>query len=142
MSDFSAFLAQNKLKHENIKYVASKDFVDKQGKPMEWELKRIDSDEDERLRKSCMRQIKVAGRTNQFRSEMDSNTYIAKLAATSIVFPDLNNKELQDSYGVMGAEALLKKMLAPGEYADLCTKVTEVNGFDSDINDLVEEAKN
>lgn len=142
MSDFSAFLAQNKLKHENIKYVASKDFVDKHGKPMEWELKRIDSDVDESLRKACTRQIKVAGRANAFRSEMDSNAYITKLAVASIVFPDLNNKELQDSYGVMGADALLKKMLAPGEYADLCTKVTEVNGFETDMNDLVDEAKN
>jgi hypothetical protein len=142
MSDFSAFLAQNKIKHENVKYVASKDFVDKQGKPLEWELKRIDSDTDESIRRSCMRQIKVVGKANQFRSEMDTTSYITKLTVATIVFPDLNNKELQDSYGVMGADALIKKMLAPGEYADLCAKVSEVNGFDTDMNDMVEEAKN
>ena len=41
MSDFSAFMAQNKIKRENVKFVASKGFVDKDGKPIEWELRQI-----------------------------------------------------------------------------------------------------
>lgn len=142
MSDFSAFFAENKIKHENLKYVASRDFVDKDGKPLEWEIRRLDSDEDEQIRKSCMKQIKVQGRSGATRTEMDTQSYICKMTVASIVYPDLNNKQLQDSYKVMGAEQLLKKMLAPGEYADLTTKVTEHNGFDVTLSDLVEEAKN
>ena len=42
----------------------------------------------------------------------------------------------------MGADALLEKLLTPGQYADLLIAVQEVNGFDDDINDLVNEAKN
>lgn len=143
MSDFSAFFAENKIKHENLKYVASRDFVNKEtGKPLEWEIRRLDSEEDEKLRKSCMRQIKVQGRSGATRTEMDMQGYICKMTVASIVYPDLNNKRLQDSYNVMGAEQLLKKMLAPGEYADLTTTVTEHNGFDVTLSDLVEEAKN
>ncbi|MNN89462.1 Phage XkdN-like protein [compost metagenome] len=59
-----------------------------------------------------------------------------------MTFPDLKNAELQKSYGVMGAEALLHKMLLPGEYANLVQKVQELNGFDADMNELVEEVKN
>lgn len=33
-------------------------------------------------------------------------------------FPDLNDKDLQDSYGVMGADSLLKAMLTPGSTPD------------------------
>ena len=50
--------------------------------------------------------------------------------------------DLQDSYGVMGAEELLKVMLLPGEYANYLGKVQEICGFDKNMNDLVEEAKN
>ena len=42
----------------------------------------------------------------------------------------------------MGAEALVDKVLNPGQFAELFQKVQEINGFDTDINDLVEEAKN
>ena len=42
----------------------------------------------------------------------------------------------------MGADALLKTMLSPGEYADYLSKIQEVNGFDVTLQDEVEEAKN
>ena len=57
------------------------------------------------------------------------------------MFPNLQDTELQDSYGVMSAEELITTMLTPGEFEDYSTKVMQVNGFDSDT-DLVEEAKN
>ncbi|EQG32401.1 phage XkdN-like family protein [Clostridioides difficile DA00129] len=60
----------------------------------------------------------------------------------TIVFPDLHDAELQNSYGVMGAEELLTTMLTPGEYTDLSSEVGEVNGFDRTFEDKVEEAKN
>ena len=142
MSDFSAFMAQNKIKRENVKYVASKSFVDENGEPIEWELRQIGNKEDDALRKSCTRQVKVVGKANMTRQELDSGLYMGKLAAACTVYPDLNNKELQDSYGVMGSDDLLKAMLSAGEYAEYCNKVSEVNDFDIDLNDRVEEAKN
>lgn len=142
MSDFSAFMAQNKIKRENVKFVASKNFVDKDGKPLEWELRQIGNKEDDALKKSCTRQVKVIGKGNMTRQELDSGLYMGKLAAACTVYPDLNNKELQDSYGVMGSDDLLKAMLSAGEYAEYCNKISEVNDFDIDLNDRVEEAKN
>lgn len=143
MSDFSAFFKRNKIKHENLKYVVSPDFVDeKTGKPMEWEIRRLSTAEDEAIRKSCMKQVKVPGRSGVTKTEMDTQLYITKLTAACIVFPNLNDKQLQDEWNVMGAENLLKEMIAPGEYADLTTKVTEFNGFDISMSELVDEAKN
>ena len=54
----SAFLAENALSVENVKFVASKRFLsdelDDKGKrkTMEWEIKAITGTEDEALRKS------------------------------------------------------------------------------------------
>lgn len=42
----------------------------------------------------------------------------------------------------MGAEALLKTMLTPGEYADYAAKVQEVCGFETSMEELVSDAKN
>ena len=141
MSNLSCFLAQNVIKEETVKYVASKRFIDG-GKPVEWELGCITSEEDERLRKSCTKKVQVPGKKNMFTPETDYDKYLGLLAVKCIKYPELNNAELQNSYGVMGEDALLKTMLKPGEYQDLLKKVQEINGFDTGMDELVEEAKN
>lgn len=142
MSDFSAFLAQNKVKQENIKFAVSKSFIGADGKPIEWELRAVTADEDEAIRRAATKKVKTPGRSNTYTSEMDANTYLSKLTACSVVYPDLKNAELQNSYKVMGEEALLKAMLTGGEFVTLSGKVAEINGFDNDLNEAVEEAKN
>lgn len=141
MSNFSAFMAGNALKGETVKYVASKRFMDK-GKPIEWELQAIDSETDEALRKESTKKVPVAGKRGQYTSETDTDKYIGKMCVACIVFPNLNDAELQDSYGVKSADALIKKMLLPGEYTELKAKVMEVNGYDMSMEELVDEAKN
>ena len=42
----------------------------------------------------------------------------------------------------MGAEALLKAMLTPGEYAAYAARVQEVCGFDEVFGELEDQAKN
>lgn len=142
MGNLSAFLAENAVKVENTKYVASKRFLDADGKPIPWEIQCITSTEDEALRKSCTKRVPVPGKRNQYTQETDYNAYLGKLAARCTAFPNLNDAELQNSYDVMGADALLKTMLTPGEYAEYLVKVQEVNGFDVTMEDEVEEAKN
>lgn len=140
--NLSAFLAENALAVENVKFAASKRFMGDDGKPMLWEIKTITGTEDEALRKSCAKRVPIPGKKNQYQKETDYDMYLGKLAVACTVFPDLNNKELQDSYKVMGADALLKAMLTPGEYADYVQKVQEVCGFDTSLQDEVDEAKN
>lgn len=141
MSDFSIFMAGNAAKEETVKYVASKRFAVK-GNPVEWELKSIDSDLDEMLRKECTKKVPVPGKRGQYNQETDTDKYIGKMCVACIVYPNLNDAELQDSYGVKDGMALLKKMLKPGEYTELKAKVMEVNGYDMSMEELVDEAKN
>ncbi len=138
----SAFLAGNALRVENEKYVASKRFLDENGQPIAWEIKAITGAEDEALRKSCTKSVQIPGKKHQYQRETDYNMYLGKLAAVCTVFPNLQDKQLQDSYGVMGAESLLKTMLTNGEYADYLAKVQEVCGFETSLQDEVDEAKN
>ena len=142
MGDLSCFLSQNAITVENVKVVVSKRFMNKDKKPVEWEIKCITSEQDELIKKECTKRKPIPGKKGAYMPETDYDQYVGRLAVACTVFPDLDNKELQDSYQVMGAEALLKKMLTPGEYREYLSKVQEVNGFDIALEDLVEEAKN
>lgn len=137
----SAFMAQNAKQVENRKFVASRRFVGENGKPMEWELCCISAGENQKIRKSCMKSVPVNGKRGQYTQEFDNAGYQAKLAARCVVFPDLNDAELQESYGVMGAEQLISVMLNGGEFDELISAILDHNGF-TDMGELVDEAKN
>ncbi len=74
--------------------------------------------------------------------ELDENLFNAKMAVESIVYPDLQNAELQDHYNALGAEDLLKKMLTSGEYWSFVLFIQEFNGYGKTLDDMVDEAKN
>lgn len=142
MSNLQAFFAQNVEKVNIVERVVSTRFKDENGNPIPWKFGAIPSDVDTAIRKECTKRVPVPGKKGLFMPETDLEQYTLKVAAATVKFPDLNNKELQDSYGVMGAETLLQKMLLPGELTKVKQIVQEVNGFDVDMNELVEQAKN
>lgn len=139
--NLSAFLSENAIPAESIKHVVSKRFV-ADGKPVEWTLQPISGAHDEELRRSCTKRVQTPGKKNLYQNEVDYNLYLAKLAVACIVYPNLSDAELQNSYHVKCAEDLLKTMLTPGEYVDCIAKVQEICGFDTLLDDEVEAAKN
>ncbi|MFD2117253.1 phage portal protein [Paenibacillus yanchengensis] len=134
------FFAQNVQAEIVEEVIISDRFKDESGSSIKWKLRTVTESENEALRKAATRQIK--GRNGTRMQETSQEEYVGKLAVASVVYPDLKNAELQQSYQVMGAEQLLKKMLFPGEYATLLTMVQEMNGFDRDIDEMADEVKN
>lgn len=136
MSNLSAFLKQNKKGVENVKYVASERFADENGNAIEWEIRPISSKEADIIREECTIQ-----KGKNFK--VDSKKFNKMMAVKCTVFPDLNNAELQNSYGVMGAEQLIQELLdVDGEYQGYINKILEVCGYTKSEEELVEEAKN
>lgn len=143
MGNLSLFLKKNKKVKTNTFYPATKSLCDENGNPLEWEIKALTTRESEDIRSSCTTEVPVTGKKGQFRPQVDSALYIAKVIAASVVFPDLYNKELQDSYGVTKPEELIKEMIDnPTEYNTFAEFVMNYNGLEESINDKVEEAKN
>jgi hypothetical protein len=139
--NLTAFLSENALQDENLKIIASKRFVEK-GEPVPWEIKSITTEEDKELKKMCTKRMPVPGQKHVYQPELNYPQYITKLAVACTVFPNLHSAELQDSYGVKDADALLLKMLKPGEYGEYVAEIQKINGFDIGDDELVEEAKN
>lgn len=140
MNNLKAFFADKAAITETEKVVISDRFKDEEGKPIPFELRYLTEEEAAEIRKQSTKVTK--GRGGMKGQEFDNEKYMAVMAARSVVFPDLKNAELQKSYGVMGDGELLKKMLLAGEFSVLYEKIGQMNGFDRDINDLKDDAKN
>ena len=141
MSKYTAFMAGAVEKIENKKVVVSNRFKDEKGKPIPFEIKALSADENDELQRRCMVNVPVPGQRGQYTRELDQIKYTAMLLTESVVYPDLNEAELQDSYGVRGAESLLRKMLYTGEYNVLAQEVMGLSKVEV-LADLVTEAKN
>ena len=133
----------NKVQKENEKYAPTKSLCDEKGNPLEWEFKHITSQENENIREGCMIDVPVTGKPNMYRPKLKTSQYLQKMILASVVYPDLYDSELQDSYGVKTPEDLLFAMVDdPGEYNDLGAWVQKFQGFNTSFDDKVNEAKN
>lgn len=143
MSNLSMFLKKNKVLKKNTFYPATKSLCDENGNPLQWEIRALNTRENDQIREDCMFEVPIKGKPNQFRLKLNTSKYIAKMIAACVVFPDLYDKDLQDSYGVNTPEDLIKEMVDDyGEYNDFAAFIQSFNGFDSSLDDKVEEAKN
>ncbi len=135
MDNLASFLNENKVKRENKLLEVSEAFKDSQGNVIKWELRPITTQEDEEIREEAM---DLSGE----KPRLNVNKYLALITARSVVYPNLFDKDLQDSYGVKTPEMLLKAMVdVPGEYSALVEFVQKLNGFTSFREDK-ERAKN
>lgn len=128
--ELDVFMQGNNTGETVTDYVASNRYKDKKGVPVKWKIKAISMALDKELKRKCI----ASGQFDQLK-------YLELLVASSIVYPDLKNASLQDSYGVRGETALLEKLLLGGEYNKLAIKVQEINGL-VDMSQLINQAKN
>lgn len=115
--------------------------VDIKDFPFPFTVKSIKQAQNKAIEASC-RKVSFNKKTHEKEVETDQALYSTRLIAACCIEPNFKDAALQAKFGVMGEEELIEKMLAAGQYADLLRAVSEVNGFGTDINDLIEEAKN
>lgn len=142
MASVDAFLRENKVQKQNVKLAVSESFVNKNGKPMLWEIRPISAEEEAQIG----RKTRETARDNSGRKYYipNDNDYMVALCAQSVVFPDLGDKTLQASYDAFTKAQLLRKMLTTGELQKLALKVIEVSGLNdsSEFEEDFEEVKN
>ncbi|MEW8955610.1 hypothetical protein [Clostridium sp.] len=112
------------------------------GKKRKMKFKPISSTLGDEIRKKCRKVKFVKG---QKIMETDEEKYLSNLIIETTTYPDFKNAELQGAWGVIGAEDLIKAMkskMSDGEYSQWSSVVSEVNGYDKGIQELMEEAKN
>jgi hypothetical protein len=141
-NELAVFFKQNKPVKENVFFPASKDFKDEKGEPIKWELRHVPTAVMKQLEADCTI-LKNNGKV-----EFDAQLYSRKMVASAVVFPNLRNAELIDSY--MGdysqedrtPENLIVLLLDDiKEFNALLVKVNEIHGI-GDMSKKIELAKN
>jgi hypothetical protein len=143
MSKFSSFFRDSAATLENKKIVVSERFTDDKGKPELWEIRPVSFREVTQLRAESQKKASVkSGKRSASVDIPDDDKLRLRFAVAATVYPDLNDKELQDSYAVKGAEALLSEMLTSAEMDYYVDIVQQVSGYDMGLEDKIAEAKN
>jgi len=100
----------------------------------------ISEEENAGLRKSST--AKRISKSGNKVADLDTDKYVDRLVVRCVKFPDLHNAQLQADYGTDGdPAATLKKMLRPGEYAELSKQIQDLNGFEDDVEELSDDVK-
>lgn len=143
MGSLNAFLKKNKKEKQTTRYPATKSLCDENGNPLMWTVRAISTKESEAIREACTTEVPVTGKPGMYRQKVNTHKLLAKYICAAVVEPDLNNKELQDSYGVLNAEDLIVEMIDdPGEFGEFATFVQQYSGLDETMQEKVDEAKN
>ena len=87
------------------------------------------------------------GETQQKETTTETTPAVEKeteenLCAAAVVFPDLQDRKLWESYGAKSSAEVLQKMLTPAEYLRLQKAVMVLNGFQKRKAERRETAKN
>ncbi len=123
MSEFDLFFKENRKERECYFSQVCSDIKDEKGNVIKWKLRPLTTEEEAEIRKECSETIEGS-------LKLDTDKYIEKLISASVVYPNLYDADLQDSYQCKTPEKLLKKIVnLPGEYAALTRLVQEKNGF-------------
>lgn len=133
MSKFQAFLKGNVKEVENAKLK-----LDRFDEPLE--IRPLSSGEADRINELCF--VNKTGKGGKQERVFDIVKYNREICVASLVYPDLNDSELQESYEVRGADNLYSRLFLLGEANQILEKVTEISGIGKSIDDDIEEAKN
>lgn len=133
----NGFFKSNAKSLPDLRVVVSERFTDENGSPIEWVLHPISTRRVEEITK---RNTKTTIKNGKKESTVNEENLNAELLEAVVLYPSLNDAELQDSYGVSSANELLGAMLYPGETKVLTNALQEVMAG-SKANDI-DELKN
>lgn len=119
----NGFFKSNVKSLPDVKVVVSERFTNEDGSPIEWVLHPISTKKVEEITK---RNTKTTIKNGKKESIVNEENLNAELLEAVVLYPSLNDAELQDSYGVSSANELLSVMLYPGETQVLTNALQEV----------------
>lgn len=119
----NGFFKSNAKSLPDVKVVVSERFTNEDGTPIEWVLHPISTKKVEEITK---RNTKTTIKNGKKESTVNEENLNAELLEAVVLYPSLNDAELQDSYGVSSANELLSVMLYPGETQVLTNALQEV----------------
>lgn len=130
------FLNANPVDNLTEEVIVSKRFKDKDGNLLKFKIKAMTNAEFDESRKAATTVKK--GRKVEF----DAQKFNLRVVINNTVEPDFKQADSIKKLGCSTPEEYVQKVLLAGEVTTLVQKIQELSGFDVEMEDLVEEAKN
>ena len=136
MSTLQEFLNAHPIDGLTDEVVVSNRFRGPNGEVLKFRIKAMTNQTFDDLRKRYTRIGK--GRKVEFDAQGFNNAVVIE----HTLDPNFKDAESIKKLGCTTPEEYLNRVLLPGEVATLAQKISELSGFDVEMEELVEEAKN
>lgn len=140
MSALKDFLIENSdVITKEVEVPVSSRFKDKDGNLLKFKIKPMSGDEFGKYQKQCT----VINFNNKKReTHFDSGKFNMMCIVNHCVDPNFKEADFLKSLSVQTPEQAVSKVLLAGEIVELGGQISSISGFDTDINEEVEKAKN
>lgn len=101
-----------------------------------FKVKAMSADEHGEYQRRCKSKINKKG------MDFDTAKFQLLIVAGQTTYPNFNDADLLKKTGCTTAVDFIKRKLKAGEIAELAQQICRISGFDGDINEDIEEAKN
>lgn len=140
MSLLKEFLVENiDVTNQEHEVIVSNRFKDKEGNILKFKIKPVSGEQFGDYQKRCTN-VEIIGKRKV--ANMDSSKFNNMVIINHCVDPNFKDADLIKQAGVQTPEQALQKLLLAGEIVELSQQISSVSGFDVDINEEIDEAKN
>lgn len=101
------------------------------GKRIKWTYRAMTGQEIDDIDELCTSWVR-RGRGDKVR-QRDTQRFTRMIVATATLSPNLDDQRLRDKFGAQDAERLVGRVLMPGTYDGVSTKILELSGYTDDL---------
>jgi len=85
---------------------------------------------------------RCTGKVGKKGVDFDSEKFNSLIMVGQVVNPNFSDADMLGKARCSTASEFISKKILPGEVAEIISRITKLSGFDNDINEDIEEAKN
>ncbi|WP_025026336.1 phage tail assembly chaperone [Caldalkalibacillus mannanilyticus] len=138
MNTLQEFLNANPVDNITEEVVISDRFKGNNGELFKFKIKAMSNEDFEQIRKKST----IVHTKGKRQVEVDVQKMNNDIIIQNTLEPSFKDAESIQKLGCVTPDEYLSKVLLPGEIAELSRRIQQLSGFDRDMDDLVEEAKN
>lgn len=140
MSALNDFLLENaEVTTKEVEVPVSKRFRDKEGNLLKFKIRPMNGEEFGKYQKQS---TSITFNNRKKETQFDSAKFNMMCIVNHCIDPNFKDVEFLKKLGVQTPEQAASKVLLAGEIVELSSQITSISGFDTDINEEIEKAKN
>lgn len=139
MSSLQEFLNANPIDNLTAEVVVSERFKDNDGNILKFKIRAMTNEEFEEIRKAA---TSVSFKKGKRAVSFDTKHFNELVVINHTIDPNFKDAESIKKLGCISPEQYLNKVLLAGEIVELSQQIQLLSGFEVELDELVEEAKN